>query len=246
MKTKQFSILVFLCFTCLISCKKSSNTCSREYPDGVWLHRANEIAKAQYFQCKYEGLEIDVHFDDSLKTFIIKHDFGNNAKDDRNPGYPIEMWCDSLSRISEINLWFDFKNLSQSNKIDALKCLQNLRKKYSMNGKIYVESNAHECLSIFQDSGFNTSYYIPYYELPIDSVSENRVISEIANAVEHSNLVTISGYDYQYPLMKTNFPTLRKLLWVDNDDMKRQEAALHILETDSLVDVLLLPNNSYK
>ena len=243
---KQYIISIASCLITMIACNTKQETCTHEFQDRVWLHRANEIAKARYFQCKYEGLEIDVHFEDSLKTFIVKHDFGENIKDDRNPGYTIEEWCDSLSQISKISLWFDFKNLCPNNKESALCCLQGLREKYNMKGKIYVESNSYECLSIFRDAGFLVSYYIPYYELPIDSTTEMQVMSEIQNAIEQGELTTISGYDYQYAFMKKYFPTIHKLLWVTSEDSNMQKNGLDILESDSLVDVLLLANNFYK
>lgn len=231
-------IIILGCFLC-ISCQKTIDT-KQIYTHKVWLHRANDIAKAQKFQYKYEGLEIDVYFDDSLHSFIIKHDFGNPQKDATNPGYEISQWADSLSNIENIGLWLDFKNLSDSNKNAALKKLIELRKQYNLKGKIYVESNNFNCLPIFVDEDFAVSYYIPYFSLPLDSIKENRIATEINQAIHQTGITTISGYDYQYEFMKKHFPSLRKLLWVTSFEESQQEKGLTILKQDTLVDILLL------
>ncbi|MBR4264660.1 MAG: hypothetical protein IKQ46_01245 [Bacteroidales bacterium] len=234
--------IILICFW-IISCNTQQNNCTREYQDRIWLHRANDIEKAKYFQCKYEGLEIDVHFEDSLQTFVIKHDFGEQPKDERNPCILLEEWCNNLDRISELGIWFDFKNLDSLNQRAALECLKQIREKYNMSGKLIVESGNYKCLAGFQDAGFGISYYIPFYEEnAMNCVTESNVILEIQKAILDGKIPRLSGYDYQYPFMRKNFPSMRKLLWTTSFDSERQKESLEILKADTLVEVLLLPN----
>lgn len=54
-------IINIICF----SCQKEPQIESEK----IWLHQANNIQKAQCFQDKYAGLEIDITYLDSLQIY---------------------------------------------------------------------------------------------------------------------------------------------------------------------------------
>jgi len=225
----------FLFLLSVMSCCKPQPTVEE---NKIWLHRANSIEKAQHFQYEYGGLEIDVHYIDSLDTFIIKHD------PDEPSTLSVNEWCEALDNVSNIGIWFDFKNLNEYNREDALKCLKKIRKKYHLNGKLYVESHAYNELQAFRDEGFRTSFYIPEFNpYQDDSATCYKHIPEIQDAI-NSGVDAISGYEYQYKFMKKQFPNQTKLIWTVSEKPEYQSMVIKNIGSDSLVDVLLLPNTS--
>ena len=212
-------------------------TCSKtaEKPSKVWLHRANDIAKARYFQDKYAGLEVDVHFVDSLNTFIVQHDFGANSK------LHLEDWFASIDNRSNLGFWIDFKNLDYSNMKAAAKELARLRKTYKLKGIIIVESSNAGCLNAFDDLKFRTSYYIPF-EYP-DRIGEEKLqklTDNIRDKIEKYDLTTISGYFFQYQFMKDSFPEMRKLIWYELYDPEVRSKYIREVNEDANTDVILV------
>lgn len=235
MNKRLLPYLFLALLTISFSCKQQNVTPKNSK---IWLHKANTIEKARHFQYDYPGLEIDVHYDDVLHTYLIKHDADDTTM------LPIDTWCQSLDNISNLGLWFDFKNLNDDNRDDALKCLKDLRDRYHLKGKLYVESHAYNELKVFRNAGFLTSYYIPYFNpYTNDSVNSHLFRQKIQDAID-CGVDAISGYEFQYVFMKTEFPCQTKLIWCVSEDKDYVNRAINIIGRDSLVDVLLLPNNT--
>lgn len=230
--TRRYCFILIVVFLTVFafSCNKPS-----ELPPKVWLHRANDVAKAQYFQDKYAGLEIDVHFIDSLNTFIIKHDSDENS--DRR----LDDWFASLDRRSELGFWIDFKNLDYGNMEAAAKEMARLRETYNLKGMIIVESWNAGCLKAFNDLNFRTSYYIPF-EYP-DRIGEEKLqklTDNIRDKIEKYDLTTISGYFFQYQFMKDSFPEMRKLIWYELYDPEVRSKYIREVNEDANTDVILV------
>ena len=113
-------IISIVCFSCQ---KRTQNNSQK-----IWLHRANDIPKAQYFQDKYAGLEIDITYIDSLNTFIVFH--GGDLDDTES--VTLEQWFNEIENINELGLWLDFKNLNCYNRKPALDELNRLCSKFKI------------------------------------------------------------------------------------------------------------------
>lgn len=208
---------------------------SCESPSKVWLHRANDIAKARYYQNQYSGLEVDVHFVDSLNTFIVKHGF-SEVSDTR-----LEDWFASIEQRSRLGFWIDFKNLDEHNAEASAKELARIRDAYRLNGMIIVESSNARCLKAFDDLRFRTSYYIPFaipYELNQEKLQ--KLTDSIGNNIERYGLKTISGYWFQYQFMKDSFPEMRKLIWYELYDTAVRNQYINLANEDKNTDVILV------
>lgn len=228
---RRFLIIVAVLLTVVaLSCARPSDK-----PSKVWLHRANDIAKARYFQNDYAGLEVDVHFVDSLNTFIIKHDF------DEVSDHRLEDWFASLEHRSKLGFWIDFKNLNNKNKGAAAKEMTRLRKAYNLQGIIIVESSNAQCLKVFEDMDFRTSYYIPFAYPDTDGHEKmQKVTDKIRDNIEKYELKTISGYFFQYQFMKDSFPDVRKLIWYEHYDPAVRDSYIRLVEADDMTDVILV------
>ena len=228
---KIFGIIILvISAVCVVSCSKTA-----EKPSKVWLHRANDIAKAQYFQDKYAGLEVDVHFVDSFGAFVVQHDFGANSK------VKLEDWFASLENRSKLCFWIDFKNLDKGNMEAAANEMARLRKKYKLKNWIIVESSNAECLHAFTKKKFRTSYYIPFSFPEMDSHEKmQKVTDEIRDNILKYRLRTISGYFFQYQFMKDSFPEMRKLIWYEHYDTAARNSYIRLANDDDKTDVILV------
>ena len=225
-----FEILMVFLAVSVLSCTKPPKK-----PSKVWLHRANDIAKAQYFQDKYVGLEVDVHFVDSLGTFVVQHDFGANSK------LRLEDWFASLDRRSKLGFWIDFKNLDYENMEVSAKEMARLRETYNLKGMIIVESSNAGCLKAFDDLGFRTSFYIPYARP--DQLSREKLqdlTNVIRKNIEENGLKTISGYFFQYQYMIDSFPEMRKLTWYHQYDTAVRNNYIRLADENANTDVILV------
>ncbi len=229
MKIKEFAILLFL-ITCLFSCQEESHK--------IWLHRANDIEKAQYFQDKYSGLEIDLTYVDSLQTFLILHGGGHHEP---NP-ITFEQWLDRFESTKNLKLWLDFKNLNKENMTSSLDELDRICLKYVIKPKnLIVESWAASCLPAFQDAGYQISFYIPSFK-PQETSAEKiqKYTDEIRKATTKNNINIISGYYYQYEFMRDSFPEKNILIWYNLYDSLVREKYIELANDDDKVKVLLV------
>ena len=223
-------LMAFVLAVFAFSCNKPS-----ELPSKVWLHRANDVAKARYFQDKYAGLEVDAHFVDSLNTFIVKHDF-DEVSDRR-----LEDWFSAIDRRSELGFWIDFKNLDYGNMEASAKEMARLRETYNLKGTIIVESSNAGCLKAFDDLNFRTSFYIPYAhpdELSQEKLQE--LTDRIRKNIEENDFNTISGYYFQYQYMKDSFPEMHKLFWYHQYDTVMRNNYIRLADEDVNTDVVLV------
>ena len=110
---KVITLTIFFFCLCLSCQQANMESCLSEK---IWLHRANNINKAKYFQEKYAGIEIDITFVDSLKTFLVQH--GGGLKEDNI--VTLEQWFNEIENANKLGFWLDFKNLNDKNKNTAL------------------------------------------------------------------------------------------------------------------------------
>lgn len=159
------------------------------------------------------GIETDIYFDSTRHYFDVHHDEDNSTGlnfDDLLQVYQ--------TRNLTSSIWMDFKNLSAANQLSALAEVTRLRKKYGLQNKIIVESGYPLLLTPYADSGFFTSYYVPYFNPYL--ISKDSLISYvnvINNTLEHATVQSLSGYYYQASFLHHYFPNYPILIWGSND-----------------------------
>ncbi len=206
--------------------------------DKHWVKAVNNIDLMKKLPGKTAGIEIDVYFDLLKNQFKVFHD--SSAISSLNADSLLASYDQQKLKA---NIWFDFKNLDASNESLGLKEVLRLQAKYGLQNKFIIESSSPKYLGSFCDSGFFTSYYVPYFN-PYQA-SENAIIQftdSIKNNLGKYPTSALSGYYYQYPILKKFFPNYPLLTWADNATLsvvsfvfKRQ------LDHDSSIKVILLP-----
>jgi hypothetical protein len=220
------------------SCTKETETTDREMK--VWLHRVNTVSKAQHFQFSYSGFELDVHFDMSAGTFIVKHDAADTTT------LTLEIWLSSITDPSRLGYWLDFKNLDSLNKGKALTEMLRIRQEFALTKEtIVVESSSPVNLAGFSQLNFRTSYYIPFfYPDSITAEQETYYREEIGENINESGIQTISAYSLQHEFMKRWFTPMNKLLWyIDSYDPAVKDSVIAAIRKDPTVEILLVTEN---
>lgn len=226
------SVINIFCFSCQ---KKTQDKIDSQK---VWLHRANEIQKAVFFQDKYAGLEVDITYLDSLNTFIVFHGGGLLEPEP----VTLEHWLDEVKHANKLGIWLDFKNLNRDNRQSALDELNRLCSKYKIKKhKIIIESWSAPDLPIFQEAGYPTSYYIHNFNPQKTSKYDiQKHTYKIRKAISSYNLTTISGYHYQYQFMRDSFPDTEVLIWYINNNNNVKEEYIQLVNQDDKAKVLLI------
>jgi len=221
-----------------VSCKKDTTSpVPVKRTLQVWLHRVNTISKAQYFQNSYAGFELDVHYDTSFKTFLVKHDATDTTT------LTLSAWLSAITDPGRLGYWLDFKNLDADTKDLALPELLRIRKNFGLDKKvIVVESSSPSSLVKFDTLNFCTSYYIPTFD-PSGITQEEELSYRdfIDENTSPYGIGTISGYYNQHGFIQKWFLQMNKLLWyLDSTDPAIKDSIIGETRKDNTVEVLLV------
>ncbi len=201
----------------------------------IWFKAVNNVDKARMIDSAANGFEMDVYFDTAKNSFFVYHD--SSAMSSTNAD---EIFAVVAQRKLHTSIWLDFKNLAEKNKAAALRQLQDLQKKYQLAGRILVESSDPSSLQSFCDSGFFTSYYVPFFNPYTED--ENAMvgrIDSIASMLKKYPTSALSGYYFQLPFLKKFFPVFPLLTWTDDSKISLVNRVFNYqLEKDK--DVLIV------
>lgn len=188
-------------------------------PSRLWLHRVDEVAKFEDFKEKYRGFEIDVHF---LLNPSPYFDVGHDGADSSIGLNLADMFSHIQKQNMEnyrdkIQLWIDFKNLSEENKYVALSELQHLCLTYEISPQnLIIESRNYKSLDVFKKQGFFTSYYVPYYEAKYLKSHAQAIRNEINTIIESGNVSALSFPFYLYDfIVDSHFGYYENEKWKD-------------------------------
>lgn len=176
-----------------------------------WKKGINTIEKLDELDAETAGFECDVYFDTAAKIFDVHHDPGKST------GLSLESLLQHYQQKKlTASIWLDIKNLGDANAVSALQSLLQLQKKYSLQNKILVESNRADLLSDFSDSGFFSSYYVPFFNpYKINEAKTAFWADSISSAISKARVDALSGYYFQSSFLSHYFPKYPFLTWID-------------------------------
>jgi len=166
-------------------------------------HRVNSIGKLRdIWATGYRSFEVDIIFRADDKGFFqVGHD-------EATAGERFDVFLDSVDSSAIEKIWFDLKNLNESNYPAVLKALEELDSQYALKERIILESGTtQEWFKIFGDSGWRTSYYAPTGKM-IEMLANNDtsgmhlLADAIAAQIKSQNVSAISFDHRGYPFIK--------------------------------------------
>jgi len=95
-------------------------------PPELWLHMQNSAIQAlKAFSNGFTGIETDLHFDETGNSFLVCHDWPENAEKKASTE-KLNQFLSSVEPFLKENrkIWFDIKNLDFLNIYPAIECLK--------------------------------------------------------------------------------------------------------------------------
>lgn len=203
-----------------------------------WVKAINNPQLISYLPKETPGIEMDVYFDMEKNVFYAYHDSSQMSG----------ITLDSILKIKNdmlpnASVWLDYKNLDSVNSAPSLKYINQRRSNYNLNNKIIIESSNAKALQNFCDAGYFTSYYVPFHN-PYKEEEKQTIsfIDSVAGMVKSFPPSGLSGYYFQYPLLKKFFPNYPLLIWADKSTLSAVGYLFkYQVNKDSAVRVFLTP-----
>ena len=206
--------------------------------DRIWAHRVNSTEKLKSAQKYFKGIEVDVVYDDKNDVLDVGHPPSPSINLD------LEKYISLIGISEKPNIWLDIKNLNAENGDLILKKLVQIFSKYNYPlEKVLVETRYPEILQSFSDSGFKTSFYLPYGLTEKNSNDKDAEIRKIKTILQNQPSLAISSDYKDYDIMKEYFPEKDKYLWIINSVTKHGFSTPRKVFKDSTVKAVLI---SYK
>ncbi len=204
----------------------------------TWRKAINTLEQVNELDSSVSGFEVDIYFDTAKNRFEVYHDSARYSALDLAAIMNVYN-----SRLLTASIWLDFKNLSASNVQPALKYLLALRKTYTLQNRVIIESSSPQYLRPFCDSNFFTSYYVPFFNpYRISKKDLLQQLDHIDKMIHAYPVSALSGYYFQYPALKNYFPNYPLLTWTDNAGMSPVANVFNnMLLQDAGVKVILFP-----
>lgn len=179
------------------------------FKDKVWVHRVNSIQKLNEVKSHYSGIELDIVFEKKKHYFDVNHP----------PAPSIHLslldYFKAQTTHPDLKYWLDFKNLRAENKESALQHLDSIAHLLQLNKKnIIVESTRPQFLKKFQESGFLTSYYLPYNLHELNAKDLKKKMAGVVKNLKSSETDYVSANYKHYDIMNDYFPKKKKLTWL--------------------------------
>jgi len=203
-----------------------------------WVKAVNTITGIEQLPYQTSGIEMDVYFDTLKNQLLVYHDSAHYT----TTGIEQLLLKYKEKKLSPA-IWLDFKNLSPQNQGASFRYISFLRWQYQLDKKIIVESSRADLLPLFCRAGFFTSYYLPFcnpYQLSENDIAS--YIDTVAANIRQYAPSAVSGYYFQYPLLRKFFPTLPVLVWTDKPGISVVSNLLNQkMIADTAVKVILHP-----
>jgi hypothetical protein len=178
-----------------------------------WIKAVNTKELLDPVETLAAGIECDVYYNHEKNIFEVHHDPGKATGFELN-----ELLEEYKKKQLQASIWLDLKNLNDSNYSSAANALANMRSKYQLANKVLVESGRADLLTIFSDSGFYTSYYIPLFNpYQINDEEMKHWVDSLSMVLSRAKVNAVSGYYFQYPFLHHYFPNYPVLTWAAND-----------------------------
>lgn len=207
----------------------------------VGAHRVNSIEKLTAALDYFEIIELDLVYFSESQTLDVGHPPAPSIN------LTFEKYLDAIPKDGSPFLWLDIKNLTSENASEILNRISFLLKQrqYPVE-KLLIESQHPEALELFNDTGFQTSYYLPVGLSKKPTSEQDSAIETILLALSKNKKMGVSSNYLDYEIMSKYFPERQKYVWkIDGVTFNNYSLTRKILK-DTTVKVVLSRFRSFK
>lgn len=178
------------------------------YTSKIYGHRVNYLDKLKQVKSSFIGVELDLVYIEDLDVLDVRH------PPEASINLSFDEYLDEISQEKNLKLWLDIKNLNSDNAENVLGRINYLLKKHNkLKEHFLVETVRPDALKIFNETGFETSYYLPYLHLlKADDLKDT--LSYINKILKTQPELGISTHYKSYPILENQFSNTKKYLWV--------------------------------
>ncbi len=207
----------------------------------ILLHRVNSLEKLRIAEhCGFDGIEIDLIFDETQKKLFIGHDEINNK-------LSLEKFLQQMKNWQYKKIWLDIKNVNKKNAKNILYYLEKINNIYQFKKKCIVETSSLENIySLFKDNDWFISYYIPTQNKEkINQLCDN--IGIIKDNYKPSGLsFDLETYDLTQKICPKIYNNIPINTWILINDINEKNTITSHLFTHSifmhhLLDSIIIP-----
>jgi hypothetical protein len=182
-----------------------------------WVHRVNSVERLQEVRPVFNGLEIDLWYDEVQQALRVGHDADSSFH------LELSELLSSADSLENCYLWLDIKSLDTINAPEIYRELSRLDDRFDIRARTLVESPCPQALTLFTDEGYLTSYYLPSFHVFKSSRKELRTYyDQVQNALRDARVNALSGNHMQFLFMEKYFPGYDHLLWnLDKKEWRR-------------------------
>jgi hypothetical protein len=239
-KNRLIAILILYLFVCIIV-NFQNEVFSYLFKEKTWVHRVNSIEKLKEVNSIFNGIELDVVFNNETKIFDVNH------PPTKSINLSLRKYLASLNLNSNNRFWLDFKNLEEKNCINACLKLDTLCQEFSINkNRLIIESGNPQFLEVFYKKGYKTSYYLPSNLVGLSESELKEKLKSINSIVLKNKTTYLSTDKRDYSIVKKYFPKHKLLIWAFYFFDKKTINPYHILYGLNNIyhKFRVLPNNN--
>jgi heptose-I-phosphate ethanolaminephosphotransferase len=205
-----------------------------EFDSKIWAHRVNSIERLGLIEKKFEGIELDVVFENG--KFDVRHPPAESVN------LSLDEYFKSVKEIARHSFWLDVKNIDSLNENAIINYLDAISGKYGVKQNIIVETSDPSLIPGLTKAGYTASYYLPdFTHLP-----ESEIMTTVKNIYKSISMyqpAAISQNIENYNVMHKYFGAYNKLLWtltLNWNDESTHQRIVNLLNKDSTIKVCLV------
>lgn len=206
--------------------------------DKHWIAAVNDTSLLNKLSTDCAGFSSTLNFDGSKNRFLMGADPGSQRALD------VETFLQAYQKKQlHAIILFHIKNLDSKNKYAAIIEMNRLKDVFTLSGQLVIESPVADCLNLFCDSGYFTSYQVPYFNPYQEKESAIlQAADSIRDVLTRFPASAISCNYFQYPVLKKIFPDYPILTRSDHHSYSVVSRLFsHQLEKEAHIKAILFP-----
>lgn len=167
----------------------------------LWVHRADSYARFTRLSPYFAGLEVDLVFDKTIKSFRVYHP-------PVDPGTLLADTLFSFNVIAGKKIWLDIKNIQSGEFGEAITYFQHCDSLYKIKENIIIESEKMEFVNRLAAAGFTVSYMASSRKLDENDPQLSVDAASLSPLVKY-----VSQEDIYVARLKKFFPQKKIITW---------------------------------
>lgn len=204
-----------------------------------WKHRVNTIEDIKKYRTNYTGFELDVVYYPNENEFRVEHESNSSDR------LLLVDYFDAFTDINRFYFWIDIKNLNEGNILKLTNKLVSILKAYNIENRTICESFYPSKLTVLNNNGLNTSYWLPYIDYNGTLTKKQKeALNIIKRNLQECPHNAISAPYTMLPFIERYLPDCTVHLWTNGLYGESDKHLIREIAAKSQVKILLIDYNT--